>query len=199
MNKRFLATATAVAAMVGTLATPQAQAADANAPFKPLLGLGLTSGGDKLVTVQFTDGSSSNVKAGDLFVLYGGAEFRLGDRLGLQATVGYHSADSKAASNGSVKFTRIPVDVLLMFSATDSVRLGGGIQFANSPDLKGSGFASNLSQKFDSTRGLIVEGEYLFNGQFGFKLRYVSEKYKVSGTNIKVDGSHVGGLFSYYF
>jgi Outer membrane protein beta-barrel domain len=195
MKKFSIVAALAVAALAGSI---NARAAE-GAPIRPLLGLGLTNGGDKLVTVQFTDGSTSNVKAGDQVVFYGGAEFRLGDRLGLQATVGYHSADSKAASNGSVKFTRVPVDLLLVFSATDNVRLGAGVQFVNSPQLKGSGLGSNLSQKFDSTRGLIVEGEYLFSGQFGLKGRYVSEKYKVSGTNVKVDGSHLGLLFSVYF
>ena len=176
-----------------------AQAADAASPFKFLLGAGLTFGGDTLVTVPFTDGSTDNVKAGGLVHLYGGGEYRLSDMFALQATVGYHVSDTRAASNGSVRFTRIPVDLLALYSVTEKVRLGAGAQFVSGPELKGSGVASNVSQKYDSTTGAIVEGEYLFTQHMGLKLRYVSEKFTPEGGGTKVDGSHAGVMFSYYF
>jgi opacity protein-like surface antigen len=176
-----------------------AQAADAGSPFKFLLGAGLTFGGDTLVTVPFTDGSSDDIKAGGLVHLYGGGEYRLSDMFALQATVGYHINDTRAASNGSVRFTRIPVDLLALYSVTEKVRLGAGAQFVSGPELKGSGVASNVSQKYDSTTGAIVEGEYLFSPHMGLKLRYVSEKFTPEGGGTKIDGSHVGVMFSYYF
>ena len=176
-----------------------AQAADAGSPFKFLLGAGLTFGGDTLITVPFTDGSTDDIKAGGLIHLYGGGEYRFGDAFALQATVGYHINDTKAASNGSVRFTRIPVDLLGLYSLTDKIRIGGGAQFVSGPELKGSGVASNVNQKFDSTTGVIVEGEYLFTPHTGLKLRYVSEKFTPEGGGEKVDGSHVGVMFSYYF
>jgi len=70
----------------------------------------------------------------------------------LQATVGYHINDTRAASNGSVRFTRIPIDLLALYSVTDKVRLGGA-----------------------------------------------AEKFKPSNRGDKIDGSHGGVLFSYYF
>jgi opacity protein-like surface antigen len=176
-----------------------AQAADAGSPFKFLLGAGLTFGGDTLITVPFTDGSTDSIKAGGLVHLYGGGEYRFGDQFAVQATVGYHINDTKAASNGSVRFTRIPVDLLALYSVTEKVRLGGGAQFVSGPELKGSGVASNVSQKYDSTTGVIVEGEYLFTPHTGLKLRYVAEKFKPEGGGAKIDGSHVGLMFSYYF
>ena len=176
-----------------------AQAADAASPFKFLLGAGLTFGGDTLVTVPFTDGSTDDIKAGGLVHLYGGGEYRLSDLFALQATVGYHINDTRAASNGSVRFTRIPVDLLALYSVTEKVRLGAGAQFVSGPELKGSGVASNVSQKYDSTTGAIVEGEYLFTPHMGLKLRYVSEKFTPEGGGTKIDGSHVGVMFSYYF
>ena len=94
MKKIFLVAAIAI----GTAFS--AQAADGT-PFKLLLGIGLTGGGDTLITVPFTDGSRDDIKAGELVQLYGGGEFRLADRLALQATVGYHVNDTRAASNGS--------------------------------------------------------------------------------------------------
>ncbi|HEY9028402.1 MAG TPA: outer membrane beta-barrel protein [Burkholderiaceae bacterium] len=195
MKKVLLGTALAISTAFG------AHAADAGAPapFKFLLGAGLTFGGDTLITVPFTDGSHDDIKAGGLVQLYGGGEYQFNDKFALQATVGYHVNDTRAASNGSVRFTRIPVDVLGLYSITDKVRLGAGAQFVSGAELKGSGAADNVSQKYDSTVGAIVEGEYLFTPHLGLKLRYVAEKYKPRDGGEKIDGSHGGVLFSYYF
>ena len=196
MKKVFLSAALAIAA------TFTAQAADATAPaqpFKFLLGAGLTFGGDTLITVPFTDGSHDDIKAGGLVQLYGGGEYQFSDKFAVQATVGYHINDTRAASNGSVRFTRIPVDLLALYSVTDKVRLGAGAQFVSDAKLRGSGVADNVSQKYDATTGAIVEGEYLFTPHLGLKLRYVAEKFQPSNGGDKIDGSHVGVLFSYYF
>ena len=193
MKKAFIGAALAI----GTAFS--AHAADATSPFKFLLGVGLTEGGDNLVTVQFTDGSTDKVRAGGLLQLYGGGEYRLNEQFALQATVGYHVNDTRAASNGSVKFDRVPVDLLALYSVSDKIRLGGGAQFVSGVKLKGSGVASNINQNFDSTVGVIAEGEYLFTPHIGLKLRYVSEKFTPEGGGEKIDGSHVGLLFSYYF
>lgn len=190
---------TIVAAALALGTAFSAQAAEAGAPFRFLLGTGLTFGGDTLVTVPFTDGSQDSVKAGGLIQLYGGGEYRFAERFAVQATVGYHINDTRAASNGSVRFTRVPVDLLALYSVTDNVRLGAGAQFVSGPKLRGSGVASNVSQSYDSTTGAIVEGEYLFGAHMGLKLRYVSEKFTPSGGGAKIDGSHAGVMFSYYF
>jgi opacity protein-like surface antigen len=179
-------------------ATASAQAADASS-FRFLLGAGITFGGDTLITVPFTDGSREDIKAGGLVQLYGGGEFRLGDKVALQATVGYHVNDTSAASNGGVRFTRVPVDLLAFYEVSDKIRLGGGAQFVSGPELKGSGVASNVNSKFDSTTGAVLEGEYLFTPKTGLKLRYVSEKFKRSGDGASFDGSHLGLMFNYYF
>ena len=173
-----------------------AHAADGGAPFKFVLGAGLTFGGDTLANVQYTDGSTDSIKAGGLLALYGGGEFRVGDAVSVQATIGYHVDDTKAASNGSVKFSRYPVDLLAYYHLSDKFRLGGGAQFVNSPKLKGSGVASNIDISFDSTTGAIVEGEYLFTPKMGLKLRAVSEKFKANG--ISSNGNHIGVMFNFY-
>jgi opacity protein-like surface antigen len=176
-----------------------AQAADAGSPFKFLLGAGLTFGGDTLINVPFTDGSEDSIKAGGLIQLYGGGEYRFNDAVAVKATLGYHVNDTRAASNGSVRFTRVPLDLLALYNVNDKVRLGVGAQFVSSPELKGSGVASNVSQKYDSTTGAIVEVEYLFTSHLGLELRYVSEKFTPSGGGSKIDGSHGGVMFNYYF
>jgi opacity protein-like surface antigen len=200
MKKAFLAAALAIGtAFSAQAADVIATAAAPTSPFKFLLGVGLTDGGDNLVTVQFSDGSTDKVRAGGLVLLYGGGEYRLTNQLALQATVGYHINDTRAASNGNVKFDRVPVDLLALYSVSDKIRLGGGAQFVSGVKLKGSGVASNINQKFDSTVGVIAEGEYLFTPHIGLKLRYVSEKFTPEDGGEKIDGSHVGLLFSYYF
>jgi len=193
MNKILLGATLALATVFN------AQAADSATPFHVVLGAGLTFGGDTLITVPFTDGSQDSLKAGGLVHLYGGGEYRFNDQFAVQATVGYHINDTRAASNGSVRFTRVPVDLLGLFGVNEKVRLGAGAQFVSGPELKGSGVASNVSQKYDSTTGAIVEGEYLFTPHIGLKLRYVSEKFTPSGGGTKIDGSHAGVMFSYYF
>lgn len=176
-----------------------AYAADAAAPVKFLLGGGFTFGGDKLATVGFNDGSTENIRAGALLMLYGGTEIRLGDLVSFQATLGYHVDDTSPASNGSLRFSRMPVDLLLHFRINEQLRLGAGVQLVHKAELKGSGDVSGIHAKFDSATGAVLEGEYLFSPHVGLKLRYVSEEFELKGGNATVDGSHVGLLLNYYF
>lgn len=193
MKKTILAAALAIGASVG------AHAADAASPVRFLLGAGLTFGGDTLATVTFSDGRSEDIRGGGLVHLYAGGDFRVTDVLSLQATVGYHVDDSSSASNGGVRFTRMPVDLLALYHLNDHFRLGAGVQFVNSPTLKGSGVASNINFDFKNTTGAIVEGEYLFTPHMGAKLRYVSEKFEPTFGGPKAKGDHLGLMFSYYF
>jgi opacity protein-like surface antigen len=193
MKKTILAAALAIGATFG------AHAADAAAPFRFLLGAGLTFGGDTLATVTFSDGRSEDIRGGGLVHLYAGGDFRVTDVLSLQATVGYHVDDSSSASNGGVRFTRVPVDLLALYHVNDRFRLGGGAQFVSGPALKGSGVASNINLEFKNTTGAIVEGEYLFSPHMGAKLRYVAEKFEPARGGPKAKGDHLGLMFSYYF
>ena len=180
--------------LAGTLAA----AADGERPFKFVLGAGITGGGSTLATVTYTNGNTQDIKAGGLVMLYGGVETRIGELVRLQATFGYHIDDTNA-SNGRVRFSRYPLDVLAYYPLSDKVRLGAGAQFVNNPKLKGSGVASGVNQEYDSTVGFVVEGEYLFTPMFGLKLRGVSERYKESNTGVSVNGNHIGLLFNVYF
>ena len=193
MKKIFIGAMLAFGASLG------AQAADTTAPVKFLLGGGLTFGGDTLATVQYTNGDSEDIKGGGLVMLYGGTEIRLGDAVSFQAALGYHIDDTSTASNGSVRFSRMPVDMLFHFHINERLRLGGGLQFVHNPELKGSGAAGGVNVKFDDTTGTVLEGEYLFSPHIGLRLRYVSEEFDVKGSNATADGSHFGVLLSYYF
>jgi opacity protein-like surface antigen len=175
-----------------------AQAADEERPFKFIVGIGLTGGGATLARVNYTNGDSQNIKAGGLVMLYAGGETRIGELVSLQVTAGYH-IDGTNASNGKVRFSRYPIDVLAFFPVNDKLRFGAGAQFVNSPKLRSSGAASGNDRDFDSTTGFVLEGEYRFTPMIGVKLRGVSEKFKESTTGNRVSGNHGGVLMNLYF
>ena len=208
MNKRIARLAWVCAAGLLSLNTVQAQETDqapsepaiAGPTVRPLLGMGLTFGGDTLATTFFTDGTQNDIKAGQLVQLYGGLEYRATPLLSIQATVGYH-VDNSSASNGNVKFSRIPVELLGHFHASETWQFGGGLRVVNSPKLSSSGAASSIgSVDFDNTTGLVIEGEYRLNSKLGFKLRYVSESYEAKApfAGSTVDGSHIGLMVNWY-
>ena len=189
-----------IGAALATLALTGAHAQSQNGPaVRPLIGTGLTFGGDKLFTADFTDGTSDTIRAGGIYTLYGGVEYRATHVLAVQATVGFHGDSTRAASNGSIRFARYPVDVLALFSLNDKVRVGGGVEFVNSPKLSGRGAAGNFNVEFKNTAGLVLEGEYLFTRSFGLKARAASHKFKVKGGGEDVDGSYGGLMLNYYF
>lgn len=175
-----------------------AHAADGDRPFKFVAGLGVTGGGSKLATVQYTNGDTQNINAGSGVVFYFGGETRIGTLVTLQATAGYH-VDTTRPSNGEVTFSRYPVDVIASVPATDNLRFGLGATFINNPRLKGNGVASNIDAKFDSTVGVLLEGEYRFTSWVGLKVRGVSAKFKESTTGQSASADHIALMASFYF
>lgn len=162
-----------------------------------ILGVGITSGGDTLASVTFTNGDTEDVKGGGLIHIYGGAEFRISPQVSVQGTFGYHVSDTSSASNGSLRFSRYPLELLAHYQINDKVRLGGGARFVNDAKVAGSGVLSAINVDYGSTTGLVLEGEYLVTQRIGLKLRTVSEKYKPAG-GPSADGNHIGFYFNWY-
>lgn len=187
-----------IAVASALLAASAVQAADNGAPLRFLVGGGVTYGGDALLNVETGDRDNKDLKAGGLGQGYAGFEYRISDTLSFQNTVGYHVNYTKA-DGGKIRFTRIPIDLLAVYAIAPNMRIGAGAQLVARPQLKGTGWASGLDQKYDNAVGLVVEGEYLFTPHMGLKLRYVKEEFKPDNGGAKVDGSHAGVLFSYYF
>lgn len=188
MKRLFLTAAFALAA----LGSAQAQERNVRA----FVGAGITGGGDTLATVVFTDGSSEDIRGGGFVHFYGGVEFRLGPQFTVQTSIGYHVDDTSAASNGSLRFSRYPVELLGHIQIDPHVRLGGGARFINSAKIDGRGALAGTRFEFDSTVGAVIEGEYLVSPSIGLKLRAVSEKYKANG--VSADGNHVGFYVNWY-
>ncbi len=187
MNKLILSTALACAAL-------GAQAQERTV--RGVLGMGLTGGGDTLATVVYTDGSTDSIKSGGLVHVFGGAEFRLGQQVTMQATVGYHIDETTGASDGSLRFSRYPIELLAHYHVAPNFKLGGGARFVNNAKIDSRGVLSGARVEFDNTVGAVIEGEWMVTPTIGLKLRYVSEKYEASG--VSVDANHGGFYFSWY-
>jgi hypothetical protein len=198
MKKDWLAIAALALGFVCTV-----HAAEPERAVRPLVGAGLTFGGATLYTVQYNDGTSSNIHAGGLVDVYAGVEFRIAEAFSLQATVGYH-VDDRGARNGSLRFERFPIELLGHYRIDPHWRAGGGVRFVQSPRVTGSGVLGGNDVSFDSTTGGVVEGEYLIlpasrRVQVGVKLRYVAERYQLQGGGPSISGNHVGVMGSVYF
>jgi hypothetical protein len=186
---------TLVAAGLTALAAMPALAADG---LRPVIGVAVTGGGETLATARYTDGSTQNIKSGGLVHLFGGFEYRSG-ALSMQANIGYH-VDDTTANNGSVKFSRMPIEVLGFWHASDTVRLGGGFRRAGSAKLSGSGAASSVGNlTFTGKGGVVLQGDYFFgaDNRASAYLRYVIEDYTLRG--ITVSGNHLGLGAAYRF
>jgi hypothetical protein len=185
-----------------TLAIAAASGAHAQAgPPKPVGfvgGIGLTGGGEKLITVEYTNGDNQDVRSGGLVHFFGGIEFAVAPQVTMQATVGYH-VDNVSARNGDAKFERFPFEFLAHYEISPQFRLGGGLRYVTSSKLSGDGAAEFPTIEFKSHAGAVIEGEYLFNPHFGAKLRFVSEKYKPEFGGSSVSGDHVGLYATFHF
>jgi hypothetical protein len=163
-----------------------------------ILGMGLTTGGDTLASIQYTDGSTDDIRAGGLVHVYGGLEVRLTPQVTMQGTIGYQVDETSSNSNGSLRFSRYPVELLAHVQISPNVRVGGGVRFVNDAKVSGGGVLSGVEIDYASTTGGVIEGEYLVTPSIGLKLRFVGEKYTPSAGGPSADGNHVGFYFNWY-
>lgn len=183
-------------ALALALITPS-QAADG---FRPLLGIGLTGGGETLLEVELDNGDTERVSSGGLVHLFGGFEFRAPDSpLSFQATVGYH-VDDIGASNGDASFSRVPFELLAFWHTADNFRLGGGLRKATGAKFRSSGAADVGDFNMRTSVGFVLQAEYLFGNGASVFARYVDEKYKSSLlVGGEVSGNHGGVGMAYRF
>ncbi|WP_073212947.1 outer membrane beta-barrel protein [Massilia sp. CF038] len=196
MKKIILSTAVAF----GSLNAAQAQTAPQANPMRFFVGMGLTAGGDKMSTVEYTDGTSADIRAGNLLAFVGGIDYQVTPDFSFQGSIGYHF-DSADATNGSQRFSRFPVELLAYYHVAQQWRIGGGARYSTNARFSSSGAAEVGDTDLDSKVAGIVEAEYMPSAHWGVKLRYVKEEFKISrGTRSHVyKGDHVGVFGNYYF
>jgi hypothetical protein len=159
---------------------------------RPVLKLGLDFGGEEIAST--TDGGS--LKTNDGFILGGGTSILSDSKdLEVEVTLAWKYGNL-SASDGSISFTRFPLDALV-FYRMPQFRLGGGLTYHLNPKLKGDGVASGLDVKFDNAVGLVIQGDYLIGSKMTLGLRYTSLEYKLNSVTAKASG--VGVTFGISF
>lgn len=183
-------------------ADPQQAGEDAAAAarFGLLLRMNLDVGGAKLADVTWSDGSTATLRAGQLITFAAGAGYRAASAWAIEATLGY-KFDKVNGSNGTIEFTRVPIDVIFSW-APGHHRLGGGPTVHLAPRFNCS--ASGLCDQkvdFDPAFGAIVQYAYLFRPQrmsLGFDLGVRGSFIRYSGQGVATqNGSSVGFFFGF--
>lgn len=168
---------------------------------RPFLGFGLTYGGDKLESFDFSNDTSSTVRAGNLVDLKAGVDFLVGGPFSMQASIGYHF-DGVNGSNGDYSFSRVPFEFLGYYSINPQFRIGGGVRQSFGAQVDSNGVVGGLDSDFDARTGVVLEAEYFPWQRVGIKFRAVSEKFEGKDgvyRGQKFDGSHAGVYGVFYF
>jgi hypothetical protein len=175
-----------------------------SAAVRGLLGIHGEFGGEKLFTVTYSDGSTSDVTAGEGLSIYGGAIAEdlapLGAAaLDLQASAGLKYSTVREATNGGADFFRYPLE-LLAFVRYRPLRVGLGPAYHVGGSFAGNGVLSPFSFELDPALGLVAQADYLFGRFFNLGLRYTSIRYRASRAGAgSVDASNLGVTFAVFF
>ena len=174
MNLRSLR---ALAFMLAVV-TPFASGA---AEIRPMIKVGVDTGGDTLITQVFPDGEVETISANQGFYAGGGVSvtrFYRDLELEVSLTFKYTTAYGSA---GQVDWTRYPLDVLVFYRWA-RWRAGGGLTYHIGPRLKGSGDAGGLNVRFDNALGFALQADYRITDQFTAGVRYTAMEYE-TGSN----------------
>jgi hypothetical protein len=177
-------------------APPAAPAANRTRNLGFLIRMNFDFGGDVVEEVSWTNGDSTKLKAGQLITFAGGVLYRPQAPWALETTLGY-KFDKANGSNGTIEFTRIPLDVIASW-ANGGHRLGGGATLHFSPTFRcdATGVCSTTSS-FDTALGGIVQYAYGYaigNHGYDVGVRYTKIRYAGSGLPT-IDGSGFGFFF----
>ena len=182
-----------------------------------ILEMGVGGGGDDLVKVSLSDGSSQTLSAGDGIAISLGVMVTplwIGDSVGLgvSATIGYKGW-SVGGSNGDIGIGRFPLvlaaHVLPRLSPRWFLFGRGGLDKEADPSISGSGVASGTNLDLTAKLGWFVEGGVYKiidtpeqRGAWSLTFRYTKITYTASDPSTG-DASANGESFmlfnSYYF
>jgi hypothetical protein len=113
-------------------------------------------GGARLIELQFTDGSTQTLTAGQGGTVSAGLQYRPAalPRLSVAGTVGYKVV-TNASENADIGISRIPVEVIGRWSLNADWWAGLGAVKHNSIDIEGDGFLPDA--EMESSTGATLE------------------------------------------
>lgn len=170
---------------------------------------GLASGGNSVVSSTYVNtGEKWDIRAGAGAIFAIGGEFQLTEQWSIQATKGYQR-EKTDATDGEVKLTRSPQELLVFYEIAPKWKLGGGVRQDKNIGMtwyKDGG--SSGSTKFEDTNGTVLEAQYLFTPrdkksqrslQAGLSLRVVRQDLKNNEWQKTYNANQVGlSVFFYY-
>ncbi|MGI9302427.1 MAG: hypothetical protein ACR2RB_06950 [Gammaproteobacteria bacterium] len=163
-----------------------------------ILRTGADFGGDDLIEVAFTDGSTEDIQAGELIHLAAGLDFPTSpanEALRTEVSIGWEF-DRADAVNGEVEWERYPLE-LLQFYSLGYWRFGGGATYHINPTLDGEGFAGSVDLEFDDALGFVVQADVAVGPYIDLGARFTSIEYSAGG--VDVDGNSFGVIASLRF
>ncbi|MBU2882516.1 hypothetical protein KO525_08765 [Psychrosphaera sp. B3R10] len=175
---------------------------------KPFMVFGYAFGGDDMGTLEYEDGSSSDVSAGGGFTMGGGVDIAIdSESFGFSKPIGVklsgaYKFDSATADNADITFDRFEFTVLPYVQLNEKVTLGAGVSFHTgvefSLEMDGSG---SESYEFDGATAFVAELGFKQNEQLSWGFRFTSVEYTLanySGAEA-TSGSNFGGFMTYSF
>jgi hypothetical protein len=176
--------------------------ASAQAPQRPFswqLGLGYDLGGEKLLTLTFTDGSKESLSANQGFSFFAGVGVArvYTETVALDTSVTLGVKGWNVGSGGdSMNYLVFPLEVMERLWA-GPFRLGAGFSYLLSPRLTGKGVLKPLTTDLDNSLGFLVQAEWIGERKPGkpggsLGLRYVVQKLGFSGSNVTADANTLG-------
>jgi hypothetical protein len=177
-----------------------------NYTVKPMIVIGIASGGDELGSLTYEDGDTLEITAGGGFTFGGGFDVKSTDKpIGAMATINYHS-DSADATNGSISMDRFEFTVLPYYQLNERVQFAVGLSMHTGVEYEFD-YYGTTTVEFDSAFATLIELRYVFeNENMALSGRYTSVDYEVSTVDGRstsgagsIDGSNVGVFFTWSF
>jgi len=168
-----------------------------NSDWRGILSLGYVYGGSVLANVQYPDGSTGQLQGGSGEQISAGVMHRFSKSISATVSAGYLS-DSANYNDNSIRFDRYPLEAIVDFNLTDSLKVGAGIQRIFSPNIIGAQ-QSGLPLQFNDANGAVFEMEYMLTPALSVKLRSVSEKLTANGFTGSLSGNQFGVFATIYF
>ncbi|MFD2167652.1 outer membrane beta-barrel protein [Thalassotalea euphylliae] len=172
----------------------------------PVVVLGVTYGGDTLADVELDDFPDEKIKAGNLFYIGGGVNFKQPESpWSIQANLAYHFDYTEGDLEDSIQdievtFDRIVVELIPYYQIDEKQSVGVGIfkafdtefllEIENAPDT---------SIEFDSDTGFLAEWGYHFSEDNMLSVRYAYTEFEAKDTKNKFDGDYIGAFVQWRF
>ena len=169
---------------------------------------GITLGGDKIVRMEYLDGSTNNIYAGRFGYFGGGLEYDINEDFMVQLNAQYHW-DTATAINGDITFSRYEFEAIPYYRLNERFRAGLGFGLHTNVKLTGdlaedSGF---VDFRYDNATAIIGSVGYkLKNSDRWVEFRVVSVEYDINKVGNQAafstqatDGSHIGLSYHWLF